>query len=117
MSNLGNKEIMSKNIIKYMEMHRETRRDLCSFLNVPYTTVTNWVKANTYPRIDKIEMMAAHWGINKSDLVEEKSAPISESGLSEVEAIYNRLSPDNRAKLLELARLYLDHQRKSGENG
>lgn len=31
------------------------------------------LKGNTYPRIDKIEMMANYFGIEKSDLIEDKS--------------------------------------------
>lgn len=82
MGDIGNKEIMAKNIEKYMALHGETRTDLARILDTPYTTVTNWIKANTYPRIDKIEMMAAHWGINKSDLVEssKKSLAVSSEG-------------------------------------
>ena len=42
-------------------------------INVPYTTVTDWLKGKTYPRIDKIELMARYFGISKSDLIEEHS--------------------------------------------
>lgn len=38
------------------------------------TTVSDWMHARTYPRIDKIEMMANYFGIEKSDLVEQKSS-------------------------------------------
>lgn len=73
MSNLGNKEIMSKNIQFYMKKFEKSRYDMCSALGVKYTTFTDWVKGNTYPRIDKIELMANYFGISKSDLVEEQS--------------------------------------------
>lgn len=73
MSDLGNKAVISENISRYMLQNHETRSDLSKFLNVPYTTITNWTKGNTYPRIDKIEMLAKHWGIRKSDLVERKT--------------------------------------------
>lgn len=72
MSDLGNKEIMSKNIQYYMGKYEKTRQDMCEALGVKYTTFTDWVKGNTYPRIDKIELMANYFGIEKSDLVEEK---------------------------------------------
>lgn len=75
MGELGNKAVMANNIEKYMALHGETRKDICAVLGVPYTTVTNWVKGNTYPRIDKIELLASHWGIQKSDLVEQKKSP------------------------------------------
>lgn len=72
MSDLGNKEIMSKNIRHYMDINNVTRQDMCNALGVKYTTLTDWIKGNAYPRIDKIELMANYFGINKSDLVEEK---------------------------------------------
>ena len=72
MSDLGNIEIMSKNIQHYMDKYEKSRLDMCNALGVKYTTFTDWVKGNTYPRIDKIELMANYFGIEKSDLVEEK---------------------------------------------
>ena len=44
---------------------------MCDALGVKYTTFTDWVKGNAYPRIDKIELMANYFGIDKSDLVED----------------------------------------------
>lgn len=73
MSDLGNKEIMAKNIMYYMEKHDKTRQDMCEALGVKYTTFTDWVKGKSYPRIDKIELMANYFGISKSDLVEERT--------------------------------------------
>lgn len=72
MSNLGNKKIMGKNIQYYMDKNDKTRNDLCDDLGIKYTTLTDWIKGNSYPRIDKIELMANYFGIEKSDLVEEK---------------------------------------------
>ena len=71
MSDLGNKEIMAKNIKRYMEKYGKSRKEMCEVLGVKYTTFTDWVKGNTYPRIDKIELMANYFGVSKSDLVED----------------------------------------------
>lgn len=73
MGNLGNKEIMAKNIQYYMDKYGKSRQDMCDALGVKYTTFTDWVKGNSYPRIDKIELMANYFGITKADLVEEHS--------------------------------------------
>lgn len=69
-NNLGNKEIISANIKYYMELYGESRKDLSVLFSVPYTTICDWINAKTYPRIDKIELMARHWNIDKADLVE-----------------------------------------------
>ena len=68
---LGNKKIMAKNIQYYMDVYNKTRNDICQDLGIKYTTFTDWIKANTYPRIDKIELMANYFNIEKSDLIEE----------------------------------------------
>lgn len=70
---LGNKEIMARNIRHYMILFNKSRNEMCDALGVKYTTFTDWINANTYPRIDKIELMADYFGINKSDLIEESS--------------------------------------------
>ena len=70
-NNLGNKQIMARNIQKYMELNDKSRQDVCKALGIKYTTFTDWIKGKTYPRIDKIELMARYFGISKSDLVEE----------------------------------------------
>ena len=74
MSNLGNKKIMADNITYYMNKHQKTRNEMCEALGVKYTTFTDWVKGNSYPRIDKIELMANYFGISKADLVEKRDS-------------------------------------------
>ncbi len=70
---IENKDIFSKNLKYYMDKKGVDRNQLCSDLDLKYTTVRDWIKGITYPRIDKIELLANYFGINKSDLIEEKS--------------------------------------------
>lgn len=74
MSSLGNKDIMAKNLKHYMETNNITRSELCTALNIKYSTMSEWINGKAYPRIDKIELMANYFGINKSDLIEDKTA-------------------------------------------
>jgi transcriptional regulator with XRE-family HTH domain len=100
---LGNKAIMAKNIQYYMDLRNKSRSDMCEALGVKYTTFTDWVKGNSYPRIDKIEMMANYFGINKSDLVEEhtdRKAPPSPEEEQLLEH-FNQLNRTGREKVLE----------------
>lgn len=72
MSDLGNKEVFAKNLNYYMNINHKDRSDIARDLNLPYTTVTSWCKAEFYPRIDKIQLLANYFSIQKSDLVENK---------------------------------------------
>ena len=82
MSCLGNKPVMASNIKYYMTIKGVNAKELSKALNVPYTTVLSWIKAEYYPRIDKIEMMSDYFGILKSDLIEDKQKQPTEGELS-----------------------------------
>jgi len=70
-SDLGNKKILSKNLRKYIEISKKERTEIAKNLGVSYSTFTDWINGNSYPRIDKIEMLANYFKINKSDIIEE----------------------------------------------
>lgn len=72
MDTKANKEIMARNIKRYMVKKGLTNQQVCDALGFKYTTFRDWRKALTYPRIDKIEAMANYFGCEKSDLIEEK---------------------------------------------
>ncbi len=99
MSNLGNKEVMAKNIQFYMDKYEKTRQDMCNALGVKYTTFTDWVKGKSYPRIDKIELMANYFGISKSDLVEERLANSPSKGV--VINVYGRVAAGIPLEMIE----------------
>ena len=72
MSDLGNKEIMGKNIQRLMDNAGISRTKLSDDLGIAYTTITSWINGESYPRIDKIELMAAYFDVSKSELVERQ---------------------------------------------
>lgn len=68
-----NKQIMARNIKKYMERKGVSNQMLCDELGFKYTTFMDWIKGVTYPRIGKVEAMAQYFGCEKSDLIEDKT--------------------------------------------
>lgn len=75
MSTLGNKQVLAKNLIFYMEKNNVDRYKLCEDLDFKYSTVSEWLSAKKYPRIDSIEKLANYFGVAKSDIIEEKESP------------------------------------------
>lgn len=73
MSNIGNKEIMAKNLKFYIERSGKSQKELAELVGVAASTFNDWVKGKKYPRIDKIEILANYFGILKSDLIEDKT--------------------------------------------
>ena len=70
MNDLGNKKIMGENIKRQMARLGVSRKEIASALQVPYSTVCEWISGNAYPRIDKIQLLAQYFGITKAQLVE-----------------------------------------------
>lgn len=85
MSDLGNREVFSRNLNYYMNLYDKTRREVAADLNISYTTFTSWLNGTNYPRIDKIERLANYFHINKADLIEDKYKDTS----SESQGYYN----------------------------
>ena len=102
MSNIGNKETMAKNLKYYIAKSGKDRQELCKIWGFPYSTVTEWINGKKYPRIDRIEVMADYFGIQKSDLIEEKPT-VQDDGLSENQRIlmdFVKSVPDDKATMI-----------------
>ena len=64
MRDLGNKEIMAKNIRHYMGVFNVTQTEICNTLGIKMPTFSDWVNAK----------LANYFDISKADLVEERSS-------------------------------------------
>lgn len=107
-----NKEIFANNLSFYMEQKGVDRNTLCADLDLKYTTVRDWLKGITYPRIGKIELLANYFNINKSDLIENKisTAQPSDSLLEEITNTARKLNPDNKKIVLRMSEELLESQ-------
>lgn len=65
------KQILTKNLKKCMENKNINVNDLANLLNLPYTTVRDWVNAVNYPRRDKLIKLADLFNIDVTELTEE----------------------------------------------
>ena len=112
-----NKEIFANNLSFYMEQKGVDRNTLCADLDLKYTTVRDWLKGITYPRIGKIELLANYFKINKSDLIENKTATAQTSDflLEEITNTARKLSPENKKIVLRTSEDLLKEQKNEEE--
>ncbi|MDY2725795.1 MAG: helix-turn-helix transcriptional regulator [Anaerostipes faecalis] len=66
-------KIIAHNISKQLEIHNRSQLDLADYMNVSQATVSNWCRGEKMPRMKKIDMICDYFGINRSDLMEEKT--------------------------------------------
>ena len=114
---IENKEIFANNLSFYMKQKGVDRNTLCADLDLKYTTVRDWLKGITYPRIGKIELLANYFNINKSDLIENKisTAQPSDSLLEEITNTARKLNTDNKKIVLRTSEELLDSQENEEE--
>lgn len=62
--------IFRKNLKFYLAQKQSSQLDLANYLNVSNTTVNNWVKGYSMPRMDKVDKICQFFMINRSDLLE-----------------------------------------------
>ena len=82
-------------------------------VGVASSTFNDWVKGKKYPRIDKIEMLANFFRIQKSDLIEDKTdengSPSNAIYLADDERLildlYDALPQEKKDALINMARL------------
>lgn len=117
MSDSRNKEIMARNIKRYMEMKGVTNQQLCDALNFKYTTFMDWIKGVTYPRIGKVEAMANYFGCEKSDLIEEKITPEIEKDNDTISSIVVRMTMDKEFLAVVESLYALDSEQIKGIQG
>lgn len=116
----NNKETLAHNLKRLMEESGKSRTDICKALNIKYTTLTDWLNAKTYPRIDALQLLANYFQVSKADLVEEKIDYKAAFYLTQEERLIIetwRRSPDHAKELaayaLGLSKLF---KRKDDEN-
>ena len=68
---IENKDVLSKNLKKYIAKSGKDRSEVCKELGLSYSTLTDWINGKKYPRINNIEKLAIYFNVSKSDLIED----------------------------------------------
>ena len=79
MASKEQKEIVAKNLEKLLKRKGKTQTDMARDLGFPEMTVSNWMKAKTYPRPDKLQLMADYFGVYRSEITEDTPNIIAEA--------------------------------------
>lgn len=73
MSEHEQKAIFTKNLNKYLSRSEKTQKEIAEAIGVSPQTFNTWTQGIAIPRMGKVQLLADYFGIQKSDLLEEKS--------------------------------------------
>lgn len=94
---IDNYKIFSANLTYYMTINNIKRPQLANDLNINYYTICDWVNGRKYPRQDKLDKLAAYFGISKSDLIEQHK----NDGSAHLLNVYRSLNETGQQKLID----------------
>ena len=81
----GPKEIIASNLKLLLQIYHKSRKEVCTDLEISYTTFCDWLHARTYPRIDALEQMGYYFRIETRDFLVDLE---KNKGLAERLSVY-----------------------------
>lgn len=66
---MNDREILAKNLTNLMKINNITRRELCIAIGVKYSTLSEWLRGERYPRIEAIRKIVSFFEISLHDLI------------------------------------------------
>ena len=69
---MTNKQTFAKNLKYYLSRSNKNQSEVAEVVGVAKSTFSAWIKGEKYPRMGKVQLLAEYFGIQMSDLIEEK---------------------------------------------
>lgn len=66
------RKIFANNLRRYLDKGNKTQREVADAIGVSPQTFNTWMQMVALPRMDKVQALADYFGVNKSDLLEDK---------------------------------------------
>lgn len=101
------------------------QKQVSSDLNIPPNTFSQYETGKREPDLETVKRIAEYFDVSIDYLLgktDKKNKPTANNGdelpkeMQEFMSFYDELDEDRQRKLLEIARLYRDDQRKTSDN-
>ena len=111
------KDIFAANLLRLIKENHEKQIDIARLLGVSKSSVSSYCSGSQMPRMNKIEQLARHFGVPRSALIDDNSAPaapdrtpfVHSADSAPLLSVYNALNDAGQAELLRYGR-YLSDQ-------
>lgn len=74
MSDSELRRLFANNLRHYLNLHGYSQADMARYMKVSTATTAKWCTGVTMPRVDKIQSLCNWFGIEKSDLLDERKS-------------------------------------------
>lgn len=106
-----NGEVFSRNLQRHMRISQAKQIDIARAIGVSPSTIGDWIKERTFPRMDKVQLLAEYFGIQKSELLEDvyvAKETVTEED-QKVLDLFHKVPKEKRELVLSMIRAALDN--------
>lgn len=79
MSDEEQKSVFAKNLNRYLSLSGKTQKEVADDIGVIPSTFNTWCQGIALPRMGKVQALADYFGINKTDLIDDKCEKSNET--------------------------------------
>ena len=110
-TDLGNQEIFSRNLKRYIGASGKSQKEIALAIGVSPSAVCDWINHRAYPRVDKLQLLAEYFGIKMSYLTEDADAKevILSRQEKEILDLFHRVPEEKREFVLSLIRMTINN--------
>lgn len=67
-------KIIARNLRRIASDANKTQADIARDLRLNKATVSSWMNGTRVPRMDKVDMLASYFNVNRADIMEEHTS-------------------------------------------
>lgn len=110
---LEDMKVISSNIQRLLTESGMKQSQLASVLNIPKSSLNEYVKGRTLPKAGNIQKIADYFGLQKSDIDPRFSKSSSSSVLKQITYMARQLNSSRQQKLLDFGKQLLADQKQA----
>ena len=107
-----NQDVFTRNFKRYLAHSGMKQVDVAKAVGVSTGTISDWKKGRSYPRMDKVQLLAECFGIRKSDLVEDVNV-VKESVSNKEQQVldlFHKIPDGNKELAIKMLQTLIENQ-------
>lgn len=115
------KRLFARNLAYYVNLSGKSQKEIADRLGISPQVLNTWVRGVALPRMGKVQLLADYFGIQKSDLIEDKGQsdrfqPLTAAELDHMRE-YRRLDETDQNRIDERISVLLESDKYRKKDG
>lgn len=115
------KRLFARNLAYYVHLSGKSQKEIADRLGISPQVLNTWVRGVALPRMGKVQLLADYFGIQKSDLIEDKGQgdhfpPLTATEMDHMRE-FRKLDESDQARIDERISMLLESDKYRKKDG